>query len=571
MLDSKQVGLAVCKGIALAEAMIYRKSSSTFDTSNVSNKELELQKLGDTIQMTDEYYRKNIQDLTEQGSVKNAEIIEIQRTMLGDKNFIDALYKEVNAGNTAVQAIRKVTDEQSKIFTASESTYIQERVEDVIDLALRMTCVLTGCEYCSLATLKKPVIVVADDIPPSILCSANTKFIKGIVLRNGGITSHTVLLASSLDIPIIIGYRDAMNLTGLIFLDGEKGTVENVTKENVKFYSSLVKKSEEENNFLLTYRDRETCTKNGMYISLKANVFCNKDVDLAVRNNAAGIGLYRTEFLFMDGNSLPSLEKQFSVYSYALRRFPGKTVRVRTIDVGGDKIVPALGLDHEQNSFLGYRAIRYCLDNHEVFTEQLKACVMASRYNDIDIMLPMISSCTEIRETRQILNQCIREVGLQDGGRIRLGIMVEVPAVAIMADKFAQECDFFSIGTNDLTQYTLAVDRHNSRVNHLYSWYSPAVLKLIKMTLDAANSEGIPCGICGSMASDTSILPIILGMGIKELSVSSVDILNVRLAISRIDTDNASKLAKQALRCKTKEDVMDLCKKEYNILNNNII
>ena len=384
----------------------------------------------------------------------------------------------------------------------------------------------------------------------------------GIVTELGGRTSHTSIMARSLEIPAVAGVKDITNIAkngDFMIVDGSKGIVLiNPSQDEVEFYQREKEKYEEFKQQTRQMKGKESISKDGVKVEIAANIGTPKDVDNVIENDGEGVGLYRTEFLYMDNDRLPTEDEQFEAYKVVAERLEGKPIVIRTLDVGGDKDIPYLELPKEMNPFLGYRAIRLCLDRRDIFKTQLRALLRASAYGNIKIMFPMISNIQEVREAKRILEEAkeeLRKENIPFNEDIEVGIMVEIPSVAIHSDIFAREVDFFSIGTNDLIQYTLAVDRGNQEISHLYNQYDPAVLRLIKMTIDNGHKAGIWVGMCGEAAGDEKLIPVLLGMGLDEFSMNPASILKARYIISNTSKKEVEGMLDEILSLPTAEDV----------------
>ena len=547
-------GIGVVEGFGLANALHYVAPAFELDaTKNATDKdqllfEQALQKVQQEIKAIISHARGN-------KTREECELLEVQLTMAEDSSLADEIRCEIQKGHNALYATNKIFCLREKELLDLDDRYFRERCADVKDLGTRLCCYIAGKEYVSLRELTKPAIIVAKDLPPSLLLTAPAENIKGMVLEEAGITSHVVIVASGLGIPTVIGCKDVAHLHGMIFVDGFEGKAVSVGKEEVASYLELIKRYDEDNDQRKKMQNAKSVTLDGKDIRLAANITGFAEAEKAKEMGADGVGLFRTEFLYMNRSSLPTCKEQADTYSDVARLFGQQGIVIRTLDIGGDKKTECMDLEAESD-FLGYRAIRICLDRTDMFLQQLKACLLASQVGRVDIMVPMVSSQYELLQTHQLVEQAAEGLGLADWrSKIRIGAMIEIPSAAICADQLAQCCDFFSIVTNDLTQYTLAADRNNAKVAMYYSWFSPAVLRLIQATARAAEAAKIMCGVCGEMAADPRAVALLIGLGVSELSVPPAKILRIREAILKTDTNKAKNLAARALACSNYKEV----------------
>lgn len=468
-------------------------------------------------------------------------------------------------------ALNEVATQFVEMFQNMKSAYLQERAADMRDVTKRVLNHLLGIHYVSPAEISEEVIVIALDLTPSDTAQLNRNFVKGFTTNIGGRTSHSAIMARSLEIPAVVGTKNVLSLVkagDLIIVDGLNGDVLiNPTEAEVAEYTA---KQEAYNLQIAEWkklRDEPTVSADGKHVELAANIGTPNDVTGVIENGGEGVGLYRTEFLYMGRDKLPSEEIQYNAYRSVLENMQGKPVVVRTLDIGGDKELPYLDLPKEMNPFLGFRAIRLCLDRQDIFRTQLRALLRASAHGDLRIMFPMIATLGEFRAARDLLLEekaKLREEGKEVSDNIQLGIMVEIPSTAVLADQFAKEVDFFSIGTNDLIQYTMAADRMNERVSYLYQPYNPAILRLVKIVIDAAHAEGKWTGMCGEMAGDATAIPLLLGLGLDEFSMSATSILPARSQIAKLSAADMKEMAAQALQLGTAEEVAALVQSRVN-------
>lgn len=448
------------------------------------------------------------------------------------------------------------------MFEQMDNEYFQERAFDIKDVSQRIIAHLLGVSLSNPSLIDKEVIVIANDLTPSDTAQLNKDFVKGFITNIGGRTSHSAIMARSLEIPAIVGTKDiltSVNNDQIVILDGFSGTVIiDPTKEEILKYEAIQNEYLQQIKLWSQYVGQSTKTKDNVHVELAANIGSPDDLEGVLKNGAEGIGLYRTEFLYMNNDNLPTEHEQFIAYKKVLEACPNQKVVIRTLDIGGDKHLDYLPMDEEMNPFLGHRALRLCLDRTDIFKTQLRALLRASVYGDLHIMFPMVALLTEVRQAKEILEECKQELIKEEisfSNDIKVGIMVEIPAVAVLADQFAKEVDFFSIGTNDLIQYSFAADRMNQKVSYLYQPYNPSLLRLIKMVIDASHEAGIWTGMCGEMAGDQIAAPILLGLGLDEFSMSASSVLQTRHLFSKLDTTKMKQMADACLQMQTQDEV----------------
>jgi len=493
---------------------------------------------------------------------EEAAIFEAHKMILEDPELTAPIYAAIEGGENAAAAIEGAMISVIEIFEAMDDDYMRERAADMRDIKDRLLRAVLGIEEKDISSLPESSIIAAHDLTPSDTARMDKAHVAGILTEIGGRTSHSAIMARSMEVPAVVGCADVLSQLKegmLIAIDGDAGTVElepNVARQAE--LRALQAAQAEEKEALHLYRDRPTVTSDGRHVEAAANIGTPEEALRAFELGAETIGLFRSEFLYMDRQGLPTEEEQFEAYRQAVCAMEGRPVIVRTLDIGGDKKLPALPLPAEENPFLGYRAIRLCLDQKNLFLTQLRALLRASAFGKLRIMFPMISSLEELRRAKAILEEAkaaLRAENTAFDEAVEVGIMIEIPAAALLADAFAKECDFFSIGTNDLIQYTVAVDRGNERIASLYSQYHPAVLRLIDMTITAAHRNGIFCGMCGEAAGDPKLIPVLLGMGLDEFSMSAGSILSARRQICEADSAVCAALAQEVLSLSTAEEV----------------
>lgn len=507
--------------------------------------------------------REKAQALYARGETVKGEVLEAHLAMLGDPALTDAVREYIREGYAPESAIQRAVEDFCGMLEQSGSGYIAQRTADLRDLGSRLACAVLGLEYPGVSLLSRDVILAAEEIPPSVLAGAFPAHIKGIATAGGGASSHTAIIANSMGIPCVVGCGgELMQIPPgeELFLDGSSGDLEWGFGPGRR--ESLVYRQDRQdlkNSMLRSMASRPTETADGTPVELSANLSDLASLEQIRECRAAGIGLYRTEFLFLERRSSPGEEEQFSAYRQAVEAMEGKKVVFRTLDVGGDKNVPFFNLQSEANPFLGYRAVRLYEDFEEIFLTQLRAILRASAFGPAAVMFPMISSVEEFLRTKKLVERTKRELRREDlpfDGGIEVGAMVEVPSAAIGADVLIRHADFFSIGTNDLTQYTLAVDRMNHSVANLYSHFDPAVLRLVEYTIRTADQWEKPCSVCGEMAADGLAVPLLLGMGLRKFSVSPHSLLKVRKLISLCDIRECQALARRVLSLPGTEDIL---------------
>ncbi|SDJ73810.1 phosphoenolpyruvate--protein phosphotransferase [Alkalibacterium thalassium] len=567
-MTSQVSGIAASDGIAQAKAYLLIEPDLTVEKTSVTDTGAEKDRLTKAIDESKEQLGKIRSIAAEALGEEEAQVFDAHVMVLSDPDLIDQTHAVIdNDKVNADFAFKQVTDTFIAMFEGMEdNAYMQERAADIKDVRKRVLARLLNVTLPSPATIDEEVIIIAEDLTPSDTAQLNKKYVKAFVTDIGGRTSHSAIMARSLEIPAIVGTKNITELVkedDYLIVDGMEGEVIiNPSEEDI---SSFDKKAEEFAQLKADWdrlKDEPSLTKDGKHVELAANIGTPKDLEGVNNNGGEAIGLYRTEFLYMDSAELPSEDEQYDAYKKVLEGMGDKPVVVRTMDIGGDKELPYLELPVEMNPFLGYRAIRVSLDQDSVFRTQLRALLRASVHGTLRIMFPMIATLPEFRAAKAILEEekaKLIEEGTEVSDSIEVGIMIEIPAAAVLADQFAKEVDFFSIGTNDLIQYTMAADRMNERVSYLYQPYNPSILRLIKGVIDAAHSEGKWAGMCGEMAGDQIAVPLLVGLGLDEFSMSATSILKIRSLLRKLDTAEMKELADKALtECTTSEEVMAL-------------
>ena len=558
-------GIAASDGIAIAKVYTLTEPDLSFTKISVEDTDKEISRLEEALVVS----TKEI-ELIKETALKNlgeeeAQVFEAHLMVLSDPELVGQVKDAITSQKVnAEHALKEVSDMFISIFAGMEDNpYMQERAADIRDVSKRILANLLGVKIPSPATIKDEVVVVAGDLTPSDTAQLNRKYVKAFVTDIGGRTSHSAIMARSLEIPAIVGTKEITSLAkdgDLIIIDGLSGDVFlNPSEDVVAEYRAKAEAFAAQQAEWEKLKDADTFTKDGHQVELAANIGTPKDLEGVIHNGAEGVGLYRTEFLYMDSHDMPTEEDQFEAYKAVLEGMNGKPVVVRTMDIGGDKELPYLPLPHEMNPFLGYRAIRISLNEPEMFRTQLRALLRASVYGKLRIMFPMIATLNDFRgakallleEKAKLVAEC---VAVSDD--IQVGIMIEIPAAAVLAHQFAKEVDFFSIGTNDLIQYTMAADRMNERVSYLYQPYNPSILTLIKHVIDSAHKEGKWAGMCGEMAGDQTAVPLLVGLGLDEFSMSASSVLKTRSLISKLTLEDMKALADKAINeCATVQEV----------------
>ena len=558
-------GIAASDGIAIAKVYTLTEPDLSFTKISVEDTDKEISRLEEALVVS----TKEI-ELIKETALKNlgeeeAQVFEAHLMVLSDPELVGQVKDAITSQKVnAEHALKEVSDMFISIFAGMEDNpYMQERAADIRDVSKRILANLLGVKIPSPATIKDEVVVVAGDLTPSDTAQLNRQYVKAFVTDIGGRTSHSAIMARSLEIPAIVGTKEITSLAkdgDLIIIDGLSGDVFlNPSEDVVAEYRAKAEAFAAQQAEWEKLKDADTFTKDGHQVELAANIGTPKDLEGVIHNGAEGVGLYRTEFLYMDSHDMPTEEDQFEAYKAVLEGMNGKPVVVRTMDIGGDKELPYLPLPHEMNPFLGYRAIRISLNEPEMFRTQLRALLRASVYGKLRIMFPMIATLNDFRGAKALLlEEKVKLVaeGAAVSDDIQVGIMIEIPAAAVLAHQFAKEVDFFSIGTNDLIQYTMAADRMNERVSYLYQPYNPSILTLIKHVIDSAHKEGKWAGMCGEMAGDQTAVPLLVGLGLDEFSMSASSVLKTRSLISKLTLEDMKALADKAINeCATVQEV----------------
>ncbi|HDF5111555.1 TPA: phosphoenolpyruvate--protein phosphotransferase [Staphylococcus aureus] len=560
-------GIAASDGVAIAKAYLLVEPDLTFDKNKkVTDVEGEVAKFNNAIEASKVELTKIRNNAEVQLGADKAAIFDAHLLVLDDPELIQPIQDKIkNENANAASALTDVTTQFVTIFESMDNEYMKERAADIRDVSKRVLSHILGVELPNPSMIDESVVIVGNDLTPSDTAQLNKEFVQGFATNIGGRTSHSAIMSRSLEIPAIVGTKSItqeVKQGDMIIVDGLNGDViVNPTEDELIAYQDKRERYFADKKELQKLRDADTVTVDGVHAELAANIGTPNDLPGVIENGAQGIGLYRTEFLYMGRDQMPTEEEQFEAYKEVLEAMDGKRVVVRTLDIGGDKELSYLNLPEEMNPFLGYRAIRLCLAQQDIFRPQLRALLRASVYGKLNIMFPMVATINEFREAKAILleeKENLKNEGHDISDDIELGIMVEIPATAALADVFAKEVDFFSIGTNDLIQYTLAADRMSERVSYLYQPYNPSILRLVKQVIEASHKEGKWTGMCGEMAGDETAIPLLLGLGLDEFSMSATSILKARRQINGLSKNEMTELANRAVDCATQEEVIEL-------------
>ena len=551
-------GIAGSEGIGIGKVVLIEEHDLTVEKKSVTDTDAELKRLQDAIEKF-----VSITVGEQDADILRGHIIMLQDPMIEEQ--ISALM--ISEKISAEMALEQVLDQTAEMFATVPDELIQQRATDLMDIKSRMLKILMGIEEVDISQVPANTVLVARDLTPSMTAGINPANIAGILTEVGGRTSHSAILARAMEIPAVLSIEGICGIVkngDTVVLDGSKGeAIVNPDEATVKEFEKKFADYAAEKELLKAYKGKPSQTKDGVKVELVSNIGKPEDADKVVECDGEGIGLFRTEFLFMDRDSVPTEEEQFEAYKKVAETMKGKPVIIRTLDIGGDKAIPYLGLETEENPFLGFRAIRFCLKRRDIYEVQLRALLRASAFGDIKIMVPLVTGVDELRAVKVILEDVKRQLdkdGIAYNKDVKVGVMMETPAACMMADALAKEADFFSIGTNDLTGYTMAVDRGNAKVAYLYSTYNPAVLRAIKRIIECGKAEGIMVGMCGEAAADPKLIPLLLAFGLDEFSVSATSVLKTRKTISDCNIDECKALAEKVMKCVTEEEVLELLK-----------
>ena len=563
-------GIAASDGIAAAKAYMLVQPDLSFSETSIDDPEAEIKRLDDAVEASKSELELIKQKATENLGEEEAQVFEAHLTILADPELLGQIKDKIkNDKVNAEAALKSVTDMFIEMFEAmTDNAYMQERAGDIRDVTKRIMSHLLGVTLPNPALIQEEVVIVAHDLTPSDTAQLDRNYVKGFITDIGGRTSHSAIMSRTLEIPAVVGSGSAttdIQEGEMVIIDGINGdALVDPTDAELADYKQKAAEFAAQKEEWARLKDAKSVSADGKEVLLGANIGTPDDVLGANDNGAEAVGLFRSEFLYMNSNELPTEDEQYEAYKAALEGMSGKQVVVRTMDIGGDKELPYLPLPEEQNPFLGYRAIRICLDRQDIFRTQLRALLRASKYGRLAIMFPMIATVQEFKDAKAIFEEEKANLvasGVEVSDDIQVGMMMEIPAAAMIADKLAKYADFFSIGTNDLIQYSMAADRGNERVSYLYQPYNPSILRLIKNIIDASHKEGKWTGMCGEMAGDQIAVPLLLGLGLDEFSMSATSILKTRSLIKKLDSKEMKELADKAVSdCETVDDVVSLVK-----------
>ena len=555
-------GVNASDGIGIGVARVAVEPDLSFTPKPVEDAAAEKARYEEARNRFIEMTNKQIASMEARGLVAEAGIMGAHNEFAQDDGIIEQVVADIEAGKCAEQAVKDAYDMYYDMFSAMEDELFRERAADIADVRTGLLAFLLGQELVDLSSLPENSIVIVSELTPSMTADIDKENVAAIVTETGGRTSHAAIICRALEIPAVLSVEGATkNITNgaLCIVDGAKGTViVTPDDETLATYRDKAKALAEEKAALEAFRGIPTKTADGIEKLLVANIGNPSDANGAIEHDCEGVGLFRSEFLFMDATELPSEEEQFAAYQKVALAMKDKPVIIRTLDVGGDKEIPYMDLPKEENPFLGYRAIRYCLNNPEEYKVQLRALLRASAYGDIKIMVPLVTCIDEIRKVKALVEECKKELdarGVKYNPDIEIGTMVETPAASLIADVLAAECDFFSIGTNDLIGYTMCADRGQDKVAYLYNPYQPAVLRSLQRIIGEANKAGIMVGMCGEAAADPLFIPVLIGFGLDEFSVSAPSILKARRIISQWTKEEADALVAKIMTFKTDAEV----------------
>ena len=561
MNDAGSAGYGVGKVVIISDA------KPEYENRTITDTDAEIKRYDDAVAAFTEKTHAMAEAMKENVGEHNAEILEGHILLLTDPGMDEITKGAIMSGTCAEAAFESTCDMFAGMFQMADDELTRQRATDIGDIKVRMLKILTGTPDVNISEVPAGTILVAEDLTPSMTAGIVKENVAGIITAVGGKTSHSAILARALEIPAVLsvdGIVDKVSDGMTAVVDGCDGIcILNPSQEEIDEYQAKREKYLSDKALLEVYRGKDTVTADGVKVHLYGNIGNPEDAKQVAACDGEGVGLFRTEFLFMGASELPSEEEQFHAYKAAAETMEGREVIIRTLDVGGDKDIPYLGLEKEDNPFLGFRAVRYCLQNKDSYRVQLRALLRASAFGDIKIMVPLVTCVDEIRSVKALVKELMVELDAENiayNKDIQVGAMIETPAASLIADLLAKEADFFSIGTNDLTQYTMAVDRGNAKVAYLYSSYNPAVLRSMKNIIEAANAAGIMVGMCGEAAADPLLIPLLISFGLGEFSVSATSVLATRGTIAKWSKAEADELAAKALSLATETEVAELLK-----------
>lgn len=562
-------GIAGSEGIGIGKVVIIEEHKVVIEDRTISDTEAEINRVREGIE-------KFVADTTAMADkmeatvgAKDADILRGHIMLLQDPTIEEQIVDLINNENVnAEKALDQVLEQTAELFSQIPDDLLQQRATDLRDIKGRILKILLGIDEQDISEVPEGTVLVARDLTPSMTAGIIPEKIVGVLTEVGGRTSHSAILARAMEIPAVLsieGICSQVKNGDTVVLNGTTGeAIVNPDEETIAVYEKMLEEYRKERELLKQYAGKPTVLTDGTKVELVCNIGKPEDAKKAVECDGEGIGLFRTEFLFMDRDTIPTEEEQFEAYKSVAETMAGKPVIIRTLDIGGDKEIPYLGLEKEENPFLGFRAIRFCLQRRDIYETQLRALVRASAFGKIKVMIPLVTGVDELRQVKAIVADIMKEydaAGVEYNKNLQIGVMMETPAACLMADVLAKEADFFSIGTNDLTGYTMAVDRGNAKVAYLYSAYNPAVLRAIKRIIECGKQEGIMVGMCGEAAADPKLIPLLLAFGLDEFSVSATSVLRTRKNISKNDIAQCKVLADKVMQCTTEEEVLDILTK----------
>lgn len=567
-------GTGASPGIALGRALVIEHSELVIEKKTIENIDEEIQKLESAVKVSKEELTKVKEKALDELGEHEAEIFEAHLLVLEDPELIGSAISKIRDEKVnADYALNEIKEMFVAMFESMDNEYMRERAADIKDVTNRVLRHILGIKVVDLAGLDEEVVLIAHDLTPSDTATMNKNMVLGFLTDIGGRTSHTAIMARTLEIAAVVGLNDITKKVkdgDYIVFNGDTGEViVNPYEETKAKYASLKEEFEEYRKSLELLKGQASITTDGRHVELAGNIGSPNDVEGLIKNDAEGVGLYRTEFLYMDKeDSFPTEEEQYEAYKAVLEGMNNKPIVIRTLDIGGDKELPYFEMEAEMNPFLGYRAIRLCLDRKDIFKTQLRALYRASVHGKLRIMFPMISSLEELLDAKEVIKEVLKELDAENiaySNDVEVGMMIEIPSAAVISDVLAKHVDFFSIGTNDLIQYTCAVDRMNQKISHLYNQFNPAVLRLIKMVIDNAHKEGKWVGMCGESAGDQRMIPILLGFGLDEFSMSPISILPARKLITSLSYADMQKFADEVLAMGTAKEIKEYVDKTFNM------
>lgn len=568
-------GIGASEGVSIGKVYKYEQAEIIVSKERIKDDINEINRINEALDKSKNELKVIKENTSINIDIETASVFDAHIEILEDPELINKVITIIKEEHVnADYAFNMVTDEFISMFESLDDDYFKERASDLRDVKKRVLMNIQGIEGIGFELLKDEVIIVAKDLTPSDTAQLNKNLVKGFITDVGGRTSHSAIMARTLEIPAVVGTKDGfkqLNNGDWVILDGKNGNViKNPSDEEIKEWTYRIEEQEKEKAIWKEYQNKASSTKDGKHIEIGSNIGNLEDLTSVIENGSDCIGLFRTEFLYMNSSNYPTEEEQYNVYKKVLESLNGKPVVVRTLDIGGDKELEYLHMAHEMNPFLGNRALRLCLNMPDMFKTQLRALLRAGKNGDLHIMFPMIATVNELDQALALLEETKRDLineGIDYSDDYKVGMMIEVPAAALAVNLFAQKVDFFSIGTNDLIQYTFAADRMNEKVSYLYQPLNPALIKLIDMVITEAHKANKWVGMCGEMAGDPQALPILIGLGLDEYSMNASNIPKIRYMASKIDSKEANKLVKEIIKCSNEEEVISLVNKFINLSN----